>query len=260
MLIQGISKSFAGQVEATLKNITLELAPGEFCIVIGSNGSGKSTLLKSIAGEYTLDAGKITIADQNITVSSAAKRAKLISSVTQDLNNGTVSAMTLLENIVLSLMRGKNADLTFYKTKKQQVLDIVQKLGIGLEQYLDCPLQNLSGGQQQMVATLMAICSKPQVLLLDEHTSALDPKMQKELMQYTANAVLEEQITTLMVTHKLNDAICYGNRIIMMHKGSIVLDLKGKQKQKLKLEDLLKLFHQYEDKVLLADNLEGGEQ
>lgn len=260
MLLHNITKSFMGQIEPILKNISLELIPGEFCIVIGNNGSGKSTLLKSIAGEYSLDSGKIVIDDIDISLFSAAKRAKFMSSVTQDLNKGTVSEMTLLENIALSLMRGKNADLSFYSKSAYEVRDIVQKLGIGLEQYLHFPLKNLSGGQRQMIATLMAICSKPKILPLDEHTSALDPKMQRELMQYIAYAIKTENITTIMVTHKLNDAICYGHRLIMLHKGCIVLDLKDNQKQSLKLEDLLKLFHQYEDKVLLADNTEGEKQ
>ncbi len=249
--LTNIQKSFSGNFEPTLKGINLELLAGEFCVLIGSNGSGKSTLLRSIAGEYQTDTGHIKIAGQDVTAMSLSRRASFIGSVTQDINKGTIPEMTLLENMVLSCMRCRKSSLRFYAVHEEEVLRIVQGLGMGLEQYLYSPLNVLSGGQRQMIATLMAIASKPTILLLDEHTSALDPKTQSILMEYTANSVAQKNITTLMITHKLDDAIRYGDRIIMMDRGCIVLDTKDKQS--LQVNELLALFHHYEDMMLQSE-------
>lgn len=240
--INNIYKTFAGNCNPVLNGVSLELASGDFCVLIGSNGSGKSTLLKTIDGEYKQDQGEI------VTDSNA-----LIASVSQDINKGTIAEMSLLENMVLSGLLGKKASFAFYQKKIEEIKLLVQELGMGLEAYIDKPLSVLSGGQRQMIATLMAISSKPDILLLDEHTSALDPKTQDLLMKYTANAINKNKLTSIMITHKLNDALCYGNRLIMLHQGQIVFDVKNKEKAALTIDDLLSLFHQYEDLILRND-------
>lgn len=242
-----IKKSFPGNFEPTLKGINLSLSQGDFCIVIGSNGSGKSTLMRAISGEYTLDSGKITINGKDAT---RQDRSEFIACVTQDVAKGTIPEMTLLENIVLSQMRGKPGNFDFYKKKETEVISIIKSLNMGLETYINESLKKLSGGQKQIIATLMAISSKPQIILLDEHTSALDPKMQKSLMKYTTNSIAQYNMTAMMITHKLDDAAFYGNRLIMLHEGRIVLDVKGEEKKALDTNTLLALFHQYEDLTL----------
>lgn len=233
-----VTKSFSGGKPA-LQGINLSLTPGEFCVIIGSNGSGKSTLMRCISGQYTIDGGKIDL----------GKKA-IIACVNQDINKGTIPEMTLLENIVLSKLLGKQANLKFYKNYENEIITIVKELNLGLENYIFQPLSQLSGGQRQMIATLMAIISKPNILLLDEHTSALDPKMQNILMDYTAKSIVQNNITSLMITHKLDDAIRYGNRLVMLHMGRIVLDVSNKEKACLDANKLLNLFHQYEDLTL----------
>lgn len=230
--IMNATKSFAGDFEATLKGIDLTLSPGEFCIVIGSNGSGKSTLLRCVSGEYSLDKGSVS--------------KHKISVVSQDINKGTVPEMTCLENMMLSSMQNRTASFNFYQQYELEVIAKLKELNMGLESYINKPLSSMSGGQRQMVATLMAINANPEVLLLDEHTSALDPKTQKLLMDYTVANILNNKITTMMVTHKLEDAVAYGDRLIMMHKGTIILDVKNKEKRSLNIDDLFKLFHDCE--------------
>lgn len=247
--INNITKSFPGVFEQVLRGIDLTLKLGDFCVVIGANGSGKSTLLKVISGEYSHDTGQIII---NKRVCSAQVRSKLTAQVVQDVNKCTVPELTLLENIALSNMRTKTTKFSFYKRYKLEAIQQIKELSIGLEEYIDQPLANLSGGQRQAVATLMAINSGAQVLLLDEHTSALDPKMQTILMEYTARAISDSKITSLMVTHKMSEAIKYGNRLIMLHKGKIVFDVSGAAKSALTASKLLALFHKYEDLNLIS--------
>jgi len=237
--LQNISKTFHGGFAPVLKDINLELKEGDFCVIIGSNGSGKSTLLKIITGEYEPDSGSIT-------------RESKISSVIQDVNKGTIPEMTLLENMALSIMRTKNSGLSFYNMYKAEIIKQIKDAGIGLENYIETKLAHLSGGQRQMIATIMAINSGAGILLLDEHTSALDPKMQKHLMELTAKSIAQKKLTSLMITHKLDDAIKYGNRLIMLHKGSIVFNVEGAEKSKLTAKELLALFHKYEDLELIG--------
>src|SRR3990167_701086 len=248
--ISKISKTFSSSFKPVLTNISLNLKPSDFCIVIGSNGSGKSTLIKIISGEYSPDRGKIIIEGQDLTQQD---RSQAIASVTQDVNQGTIPEMTLLENMTLSLSRTKKTGFSFYNHRANQVTQEIKALGIGLEQYLYTPLSHLSGGQRQMVATIMALTSRPKLLLLDEHTSALDPGTQRMVMAYTAQAISEQQLTSLMITHNLADAVNYGNRLIMLHKGQIVFDVSGKEKANLNVTELLTLFHAYEDTVLLEE-------
>ncbi len=246
--IIGLHKSFPGRFAPVLKNINLQLSAGEFCILIGSNGSGKSTLLKSITGEYKVDIGNIRLADQDITWMPMYLRSKMISSVYQDITRGVVQEMTLFENLVLSQFRVHNAGYRFYKHYEKELKKQIKNLG--LEEYIDQPVSSLSGGQKQIIAMLMASIPAPQLLLLDEPTSALDPRIQKQLMEYTVQIVAQNNITTLMVTHNLDDAIRYGNRLIMLHDGQIVLDLNNEQKHSLTTAKLLDLFHSFEDSML----------
>lgn len=240
--------TFPGSSRPLFQSLELTLQPQAFCVVIGSNGSGKSTLMKLIAGLITPDAGEIWLDHNNLT---NADRAHLVASVVQDVNQGTIAEMTLLENMALSFMGAKRAGLRAYKHYTAAALAQIRSLDLGLDHRLDQPLSQLSGGQRQMIATLMAVHMRPKVLLLDEHTSALDPKMQAVLMRYTNRSILETHLTAMMVTHKLDDAIAYGNRLIMLCNGQIVLDVSGAQKQALTVSELLTLFHHYEDQSLI---------
>ncbi len=233
--IENVVKSFQGVFKPVINKISLYLEDGDFCVLIGANGCGKSTLLQLISGEYTADSGDITLRGD-------------VAQVVQDVNFGTVPEMTLLENIALSTIT--KPKLRFYKRYRGQVIENLKELDIGLEAYIDRPLKKLSGGQRQMVATLMAINSGKQILLLDEHTSALDPKMQAFLMEYTHKQAIKRGLTTIMITHKMEDAIKYGNRLIMLHQGKVVLDIKGAQKKGMAVGDLIGMFHQYEDQLL----------
>lgn len=245
--LKNIYQSFSKDSEPVLKGIDLHLKPAEFCVLIGSNGSGKSTLMNIIAGEYSPSQGTVLI--QGHTCREKYKRPR-VASVIQDVNKGTIPEMTLLENMALSLSHAKGLKFSFYHHETNTVTKQLQTIGLGLEQYLHTPLKHLSGGQRQMIATLMAINTNPTLLLLDEHTSALDPNMQKILMAYTAAAIKEHHLTSLMITHKLDDAIQYGDRLIMLHQGQIVFDVEGDAKRALQVHELLDLFHAYEDTVL----------
>lgn len=226
--LQNVTKSFHPSGGKILNDLTLSLKPGEFCIVIGSNGCGKSTLFKLINGIHPADSGKIHIGGK-------------IAEVTQDIKSGTIAEMTLMENIALSqIERPRLLPYTYYR---ESAIQRLKELGIGLEDFIDLPLSRLSGGQRQMVATLMAIHSGHPILLLDEHTSALDPKMQDTLMMYTAKHVAQRRLTTLMITHKMEDAIRYGNRLIMIQNGNIIFDIKGEKKKELTVDQLMTLFH-----------------
>lgn len=242
--LQKVIKSFSGNFNPILKGIDLALLPGDFCILIGSNGSGKSTLMKCVSGEYVFNSGKIIVS-----------KGASIACVTQDINKGTIAEMTLLENMTLSKLYNKKAKFNFYSNKLNEVIEEVKELGVDLAKYIDEPLGNLSGGQRQMIATIMAINSKPDILLLDEHTSALDPKTQNFIMDYTIKNIEKNKITTMMITHKFDDAIAYGNRLVMLHQGEIVVDLKGDEKKKLSVSQLLQIFHQYEDLSLRGKNV-----
>ncbi|MDR1375561.1 MAG: ATP-binding cassette domain-containing protein [Holosporaceae bacterium] len=236
--ISNVTKTFNGLFEPVLKKINFLLQEGEFCTLIGANGSGKSTLLKIISGEYFADSGEV-------------RRNGDVSQVVQDVNRGTIPSMTMLENIALSRM--KKPRFAFYKRHKNEIMDGIRSLNIGLEKFVDQPLSVLSGGQRQAIATLMALTSGCKILLLDEHTSALDPKMQLLLMEYTAKFVRELGLTTLMITHNMEDAVKYGDRLIMMHRGQIVADIKGREKSALKIQFLLEMFHKFEDQSLVHD-------
>ena len=247
--ISNIYKSFSSQAEPVLSNIDLTIKNGEFCIILGGNGSGKTTLLKIILGEYQPDSGNVYLGKKCITNMHPYKRAMYISSVVQDVSRGAVAEMTLLENITLSLLRGKYSKLCFYKRREQEITKIISEIGLGLEKYIHTKMEFLSGGQKQTIATLMGMLSDTELLLLDEHTSALDPKTQKLLMEYTDKKIKSLGLTTLMVTHNIEDAIKYGDRLVMLHHGKVVLDVKGHSKASLTKENLLQLYHNIEDKM-----------
>jgi putative ABC transport system ATP-binding protein len=231
-----------------LSDINFTLEEGEFCIILGSNGSGKSSLLKTIIGEYDVDNGSICLNDKVINKLSTYQRASMISTVVQDIAEGTIGRMTLLENMVLSSLRRKEASLKLYSNHAAKMYQELESLGIGLEKYLHTSMDKLSGGQRQIISTLMATISKPSLLLLDEHTSALDPKTKALLMKYTASKIEEAKITTLMVTHNFSDAVEYGDRIIILHQGSIAFDIGPAEKIALTKDSLLRLFHSLDDK------------
>lgn len=246
-----ISKSFGTIFTPILNDISLMIEPGDFCVLIGSNGSGKSTFIKSISGEYKLDSGSIVLDGKDITKLPIHKKADFISVVSQDITKGIVQEMSLLENLSLSQMRGRNARCISYKHNSNKLKEILLSLDFGIEAYINMPILSLSGGQRQMIATVMSMISKPSLLLLDEHCSALDPKMQVKVMEYTACMIAQKNITALMITHNLNDAIRYGNRLLMLHQGKIVLDIKDDRKQNMSVQQLLELFHNYEDSILI---------
>ncbi len=224
-------------------SLSLTLQKGDFCVVVGANGSGKTTLFKTLTGEITPLQGKITLNQREITSLPTHLRAKHISSVIQDPLKGTVPEMTLLENLCLSLYRGEKASFANHKDKKAFLTQRVAALNLGLEHAMDKPLGILSGGQRQVIATLMATLTSPLLLLLDEHVSALDPKTQQSVMNLTKKIILKEKLTCMMITHHLPDAIEYGNRLIMLHQGRIVLDLNAQQKKALSVPKLLSYFH-----------------
>lgn len=246
--LKHIYKSFALQsIKPILNNISLSLEKGDFCVVIGSNGSGKSTLLKTILGDYLPDRGRIWLNKKNITHLPAYKRARNISCVFQDVLNGTVSDMTVMENLSLAFIREHGATFRTYKKNQPIFKEHLRLLNMGLENHLATFTRNLSGGQRQAIAFIMATLGSPDLLLLDEHCSALDPKSSHHIMESTMHIIEKFNITTLMVTHNLRDAIKYGNRLIMMYQGKIVLDVKDQAKQNLSTDKLLSLFHQHEE-------------
>ncbi len=246
--LQKLTKHFGHHLPA-LNKVSLRLNKGEFCIVIGANGSGKSTLLKTISGEVLPSEGKLYLDKIELTQMSVHQRASLISSVIQDPNKGTIGEMSLLENLSLSTQRTKKAGYSLYIKEKSLLKERLASLKLGLEQYLDKPMNMLSGGQKQLIATLMATLNKPALLLLDEHCSALDPKTHQQIMTYTHETIRQSNISTLMITHHLPDALKYGQRLIMLHKGRVVLDLKEEQKKALSLPTLLKYFHSYDHHI-----------
>ena len=246
--ITNLHKQFTGVYKPVINHLNLTLQPGDFCVLLGANGSGKSTLLKLISGEYTPNKGSITLNERPIT-----NYRKRISMVIQDVTQGTLPDMTLLENLTLSYLRTRPIRLSPYRRYEKILTQCIVDLNLELEQYMHQPLAGLSGGQRQIIATVMALMVKPDLLLLDEHTSALDPKRQKQLMTYTAKTIKQTALTTIMITHKLEDAVCYGNRLILLHQGKIAIDFRDKQKSKLTTEQLLSYFHSFEDQALLSE-------
>ena len=227
-----------------LKGISFKANPGDFITVIGGNGAGKSTLLNSISGSLIVDEGTVEIGKNNVTNQSDFKRAKHVGRVFQDPKMGSAARMSIEENMAIAFKRGKTRSLNIglNKTQRKFFKEQVATLDLGLENRMRQDIGLLSGGQRQALTLLMATMIKPQILLLDEHTAALDPKTAKQVLELTNKIVTKQNITTFMVTHNMNDALNYGNRLIMLHQGQIVVDIDAKQKANLTTNDLIELF------------------
>ena len=240
-----------------LEGVNLHLDPGDFVTVIGGNGAGKSTLLNMIAGVYPIDSGTITLDGINISRLSEPARAKYLGRVFQDPMMGTAADMQIDENLALAFRRGQGRGLRWgiKKEEKAAYKKLLTKLDLGLEDRLTTKVGLLSGGQRQALTLLMASLKKPKLLLLDEHTAALDPKTAKKVLDLTETIVNDNQLTALMVTHNMNDAIRMGNRLIMMHEGRIIYDIKGEEKKNLHVKDLLQKFEEVSGGELANDRM-----
>ncbi len=261
--IKGIWKTFnAGTVneKQALRGVNLTLKDGDFCTVIGGNGAGKSTMLNAVSGAWTVDAGSISIGGTEVTRLPEYKRAPFIGRVFQDPMLGTAPSMQILENLALAARRGQRRGLSWGVTKeeKEKYQEMLKGLDLGLEERLTSKVGLLSGGQRQALTLLMASLKKPKLLLLDEHTAALDPKTAAKVLNLSDRIVAESHLTTMMVTHNMKDAIAHGNRLIMMYDGRIVIDVSGEEKKKLTVPQLLELFSKVsgsdeaDDKLLLS--------
>jgi len=247
--IKNVRKTFNKNTineKKALNGIDLHLNEGDFVTVIGGNGAGKSTMLNMIAGVYPIDSCKIQIDEINISRDPEYKRAKYIGRVFQDPMLGTAAGMEIQENMALAYRRGKGRGLAWgiRTSEKAFYHEALKKLGLGLQDRMTNKVGLLSGGQRQALTLLMATLKKPKLLLLDEHTAALDPKTAKKVLEITQEIVKEQNLTTLMITHNMKDAIQIGNRLVMMHEGRIIYDVSGEEKKKLEVEDLLKKFEE----------------
>ena len=256
--LKNVSKTFhPGTVNArtALNDLTLHLDEGDFVTVIGGNGAGKSTLLNAIAGTFAVDRGSISIGGQDVTRLPEYKRAALIGRVFQDPMLGTAATMQIEENLALAARRGQTRGLKWGITKaeREKYRALLQPLDLGLEDRLTAKVGLLSGGQRQALTLLMASLQQPKLLLLDEHTAALDPKTAAKVLALSDQIVAENHLTTLMITHNMKDAIRHGNRLLMMSAGKVVLDISGEEKRKLTVEDLLHRFSLASDGEMLSD-------
>ena len=261
--VNNISKTFnAGTIneKKAIDGLSLSLKEGDFVTVIGGNGAGKSSLLNAVAGVWPVDSGSIELAGENITGLPEYKRAKLIGRVFQDPMMGTAPDMWIEENLAIAMRRGEKRKLKWMVTKQDRELyrEKLSELGLGLEDRLQVKVGLLSGGQRQALTLLMATLKSPKLLLLDEHTAALDPATVAKVLELSDSVVEKNNLTTLMITHNMTDAIRHGNRLIMMNAGHIILDIEGEGKQHLTKQELLDKFaevagHQEEtDAVLLS--------
>ncbi len=243
----GLHKTFnKGTIneKPALMGISLTLEPGDFCTVIGGNGAGKSTMLNAIAGVWPVDEGTIRIDGENITGYPEYKRAEMLGRVFQDPMTGTAATMQIDENLALAARRGNRRGLSWgiARDEKEIYHEQLKMLELGLEDRMTSKVGLLSGGQRQALTLLMATLKKPKLLLLDEHTAALDPKTAAKVLELTQQIVEKDELTALMVTHNMKDAIRMGNRLIMMHEGRIIFDVAGEEKKHLQVSDLLEKF------------------
>ncbi len=261
--LKNISKTFfPGTVheKTALDNLSLTLHEGDFVTVIGGNGAGKSTMLNAIAGTFSVDSGSILIDGKDVTRLPEFKRAALLGRVFQDPMMGTAPTMQIQENLALAARRGKHRGLKWGITpqEEQEYYQKLKDLDLGLEDRMKAKVGLLSGGQRQALTLLMAALQKPKLLLLDEHTAALDPRTAAKVLELSDKIVEENHLTTMMITHNMRDAISHGNRLIMMDAGHVVLDISGEEKKKLTVSDLLTLFSKAsgteanDDKLLLS--------
>ena len=232
--------------KVALDGVNLNLNPGDFVTIIGGNGAGKSTTLNAIAGVWDIDEGEIIIDGDDITRLTEHKRARYLGRVFQDPMTGTAATMSIEENMAIAARRGESRGFRWGITKKEreQYKEQLKMLGLGLEERLSTKVGLLSGGQRQAVTLLMAALKKPKLLLLDEHTAALDPKTAAKVLEISDKLIEENHLTAMMVTHNMKDAIAHGNRLIMMHEGKIIYDVSGEEKKKLHVSDLLAKFEE----------------
>ena len=261
--VENVYKTFnAGTVneKVALRGLNLELKEGDFVTVIGGNGAGKSTMLNAITGVFGVDEGKIVIDGVDVTHLPEYKRAQYIGRVFQDPMMGTDATMQIEENLALAARRGKvrNLRVGITNAEREEYREQLKILDLGLEDRMTSKVGLLSGGQRQALTLLMATLRKPKLLLLDEHTAALDPKTAAKVLEATEKIVRKDNLTTLMITHNMRDAIAHGNRLVMMYDGHVVVDVSGEEKKKLTVEQLLNLFSQAsgsdeaDDKLLLS--------
>ena len=258
--VKEIRKTFnAGTVneKKALQGLNLHLNDGDFVTVIGGNGAGKSTMLNAIAGVWPVDSGSIVIDGVDVTKQPEYKRAKYIGRVFQDPMVGTAANMQIQENLAIASRRGKFPSLAWSSKAKQNEMfrEMVAELDLGLEDRLTSKVGLLSGGQRQAITLLMATLSQPKLLLLDEHTAALDPKTAAKVLELTERIVNRDHLTTLMITHNMKDALRYGNRLIMLHNGNIIIDVSGEENARLDVPDLLKMFEQASGDALASDRM-----
>lgn len=258
LVLKNIHKTFSsGTVNENyvLKGIDLTINDGDFVTVIGGNGAGKSTLLNIISGSYTPDMGMIMIGKENVTQWSNDKRASKIGYVFQDPKMGTARRLTIQENMAIANKRGLKRGLSWgvKKADREVMCKQLSTLGLGLENRLNTEVEFLSGGQRQALTLLMATLRQPELLLLDEHTAALDPKTSEMVLNLTSQIIQKQKLTTLMITHNMADALKFGNRLIMLHQGKIILDIEETQKQSMTVIELLELFKQKSGEVITSD-------
>jgi putative tryptophan/tyrosine transport system ATP-binding protein len=256
--LTGLTKRFfagtANEVTA-LDGLSLALPPGDFVTVIGPNGAGKSTLLKAITGVVTLDAGRVVLDGRDVTATAEHRRARLIGRVDQDPQGSTAPMMSIEENLAMAAMRGRARGLGTAVTpaRRDGFRALLAEVALGLEDRLTVRVGTLSGGQRQALALLMATMGEPRLLLLDEHTASLDPRVARQVMEITDRIVTRRRLTTLMVTHNMEQAIRWGSRLVMMSAGRMVLDLGGREKQGLGVADLVERFQRRTGEVFAED-------
>ena len=258
--IQNISKTFnPGTIneKAALQGLSLQLHEGDFVTVIGGNGAGKSTMLNAISGAWLVDEGSVLIDDVDVTKLPEHKRAKYLGRVFQDPMTGTAAGMQIEENLALAARRGQKRSLRKGITNKERETykEQLKILDLGLEERLTTKVGLLSGGQRQALTLLMATLKKPKALLLDEHTAALDPKTAAKVLEATDRIIAKNNLTALMITHNMKDAIAHGNRLIMMYGGRVIYDVSGEEKKNLKVKDLLEKFEQASGGELANDRM-----
>lgn len=260
LCVDSISKTFfPGTIneKKALCDLTLHLKPGDFATVIGGNGAGKSTTLNAIAGVWPIDKGRILIDGVDVTKEPEYQRARYIGRVFQDPMLGTAAGMMIEENLAIASRRGEFPGLRWSSSSEQQerFYEMLKSLELGLEDRMTAHVGLLSGGQRQALTLLMATIKRPKLLLLDEHTAALDPKTAAKVLELTERIVKRDSLTTLMITHNMRDALRFGNRLIMMHEGHILVDVSGEEKKNLTIRDLLEMFEKASGDDMVSDKL-----
>jgi len=240
-----------------LSDINLTVAEGDFVTIIGSNGAGKSTLLSAITGFISIDSGAIELMGRDVTRTAPHQRARYIGKITQNPGASVCGVMTIEENLAMATLRGQRRGLRVAVTSKNRPVlkEVLRDLELGLETRLTARVETLSGGQRQALALLMATVARPKLLLLDEHIASLDPKTAEQVMQLTDDLVTKHNLTTLMVTHNMSEAIRWGERLIMMHEGRVILDISGQEKQSLKVSDLTAKFQEVSHEEFAVDRM-----